>query len=101
MYSISSLSRVEAMMMGLVDELAEEGTGAVLDRQLQRLFRSSPRALAETKKYFESLRGHNLGEQADKALGQLMSWLAMPQNVDDILSFSSGFPAAWFQKYKG
>lgn len=91
----------EAMIMGLVDEVSEDSIEATLNRQLQRLFHSSPRALAETKKYFESMSGENLREQGEKALTQLMSWVQTAQNVDDILRFSSGVPPSWFQKYRG
>jgi methylglutaconyl-CoA hydratase/polyketide biosynthesis enoyl-CoA hydratase PksH len=87
--------------MGLVDELAENEMGVALERQLQRLFHSSPRAIAETKKYLESLNQKNLQVQIDMAFSEITSWLKVPENVDDIVSFSSGRPASWFQKYRG
>ena len=91
----------EAMTLGLVDELADNGMEVALERQLQRLFHSSPRAIAETKKYLESLNQKNFGVQIDMAFSEITSWLKTPENVDDIIGFSSGCPASWFQKYRG
>jgi methylglutaconyl-CoA hydratase/polyketide biosynthesis enoyl-CoA hydratase PksH len=91
----------EAQVFGLVDEVAVDGMAYTLTRQLQRLFRSSPHALAESKRYFDRLQAEELNQQLEIALDQITSWLEQPDVVGGIRAFAEGFSPPWFQKYRG
>lgn len=91
----------EAQIFGLVDEVAIEGMSQTLNRQLQRLFCSSPHAIAQSKQYYEQLHSVDLHRQTEIALNQLMSWLQQPEVTEGIRTFTEGFSPPWFQKYKG
>ncbi len=97
--STRRISASEAQVFGLVDEVATDGMTHTLNRQLQRLFRSSPHALAESKRYFERLHIEDLNQQIEIALDQLTSWLEQPDVVGGIRTFTEGFSPPWFQKY--
>ncbi|MEH2207649.1 MAG: enoyl-CoA hydratase/isomerase family protein [Nostoc sp.] len=99
--SSRGIDSLEAKAFGLVDEVATEGMAITLNRQLQRLFRSSPEAIAASKQYFEQLYGSDLQRQTNIALNQLVSWLAQPGALEGIQSFTEGFSPPWFQKYRG
>jgi methylglutaconyl-CoA hydratase/polyketide biosynthesis enoyl-CoA hydratase PksH len=89
----------EAKEYGLVDELAEEGVEAARHRQLKRILRSSPGALAESKRYFEQLTGRDRAWQMDAAAEQLTAWLSRPDVVEGVRAFAEGDAPPWFQKY--
>ncbi len=91
----------EAQAIGIVDEVATEGMEVTLTRQLQRLFRSSPAAIAQSKQYFAQLNADTFQQQTDLALHQLVAWLNQPDILDDIQTFTEGFSPPWFQKYRG
>lgn len=91
----------EAQVFGLVDEVAVDGMAYTLNKQLQRLFRSSPHALAESKRYFHRLQAEELNQQMEIALDQITSWLEQPDVVGGIRAFAEGFSPPWFQKYRG
>lgn len=99
--STQGIPASEAQVFGLVDELATDGMAYTLNRQLQRLFRSSPHALAESKRYFDRLQAEELNQQLEIALDQLTSWLEQPDVVGGIRAFAEGFSPPWFQKYRG
>jgi enoyl-CoA hydratase/carnithine racemase len=90
---------VEARELGLVDELAEDGVERALTRQLKRLFRSSPRALAESKRYLESLTASHLAESGGLALERLIAWLSDPEVVAGLRVFAEGGAPPWFESY--
>lgn len=89
----------EAREIGLVDELAEDGVDRAVHRQLQRLFRSSPRALAESKRSFAALTAEGLSAQATMAMDRLLAWLSDPEVVAGVRAFSQGEVPPWFKKY--
>jgi methylglutaconyl-CoA hydratase/polyketide biosynthesis enoyl-CoA hydratase PksH len=91
----------EAQVFGLVDEVARDEIAHTLNKQLQRLFRASPHALAESKRYCERLQAEELNQQLEIALDQLSSWLDQPDVVGGIRAFAEGFSPPWFQKYRG
>lgn len=99
--STRGINALEAREFGLVDEVATAGMSLTLDRQLQRLFRSCPRAIAQSKLYLEQLEANDLREQTDIALNQIISWLEQPHIVEAVRTFTEGFSPPWFQKYKG
>ncbi len=99
--SSRGIAAKEAQIFGLVDEVATEGMSQTLNRQLQRLFCSSPHAIAQSKQYFEQLHSQDLDRQTEIALNQLMSWLKQPEVIEGIQTFTEGFSPPWFQKYRG
>lgn len=98
--STRGITADEAQVFGLVDEVACEGMTATLNRQLQRLFCSSPRAIAESKLYFERLSMPDLSQQLEIAFNQISSWLEQPEAMEGIMYFTDGFSPPWFQKYR-
>lgn len=89
----------EARAYGLVDELADGAVSAALDRQLKRILRSSPAALAESKRYFNALTGGDFARQTDAALSQLRAWLSQPGVAEGARAFAEGSVPPWFQKH--
>jgi len=90
---------IEAREWGLVDELAEEGVAGALHRQLQRILRSSPDALAESKGYFDALTAHDFARQTEVARERLLGWLSRPEVVEGARMFAEGDAPPWFEKH--
>ncbi|QKQ73735.1 enoyl-CoA hydratase/isomerase family protein [Nostoc sp. TCL240-02] len=90
----------EAKNWGLVDEIASDGMNDTLNRQIQRLFYSSPEAIAESKQYFDTFIGQDLRHQTEFAMQRLQKWLEQPQITTAIHQFSEGYSPPWFQKYR-
>lgn len=90
----------EANLFGLVDEVVTQRMSATLNRQLKRLFRSNPLALAESKHYFDKLENKTLRQQTDFAKKQLISWLSQPEVIAGLQTFAEGFSPPWFQRYR-
>ena len=99
--SARSIEAREAQRLGLVDEVAEQGLTQAVLRQLQRLFRASPAALAESKGYFERLHAETLTEQTTIAEDRLRSWLGRDDVTESLQQFADGFSPPWFQRYRG
>ncbi|TBR56980.1 hypothetical protein B4U84_26470 [Westiellopsis prolifica IICB1] len=100
--STCSITTSEAKEIGLVDEVVAVGEMTQqLNQQLKRLFRASPQAIAETKRYLEKLEFKKFPLQKKFAIHQLISWLEQPEVVAGIQTFAQGFTPPWFQKYKG
>lgn len=91
----------EAQAIGLVDEVAEGPIDVALDRQLQRLLRSSPPALAECKRYLDRLATADPAQWRPMADEQFLSWTRRPDVVASVRAFAEGFAPPWFQKYRG
>lgn len=94
------VSAREAQVFGLVDEVVETPMAAALDRQLQRLFRSSPEALGVTKRYLAQLDVQDLERELGLARGTLLSWLEQPDVAGAIRDFADGLTPPWFQRYR-
>lgn len=88
----------EARELGLIDELVEGSMARALERQIRRLLRSSPRALAASKRYFDQMAGNDLGRRAFEAQVRLRAWLDEPGVLAGIRTFNDGFAPPWFQK---
>jgi methylglutaconyl-CoA hydratase/polyketide biosynthesis enoyl-CoA hydratase PksH len=99
--STRGINALEAKDFGLVDEVATDGMSNTLNRQLQRLFRSSPRAIAESKQLFAQLDSGELHRQMELDLNHLLSWLEQPEVVEGVRTFAEGFSPPWFKKYRG
>jgi methylglutaconyl-CoA hydratase/polyketide biosynthesis enoyl-CoA hydratase PksH len=87
--------------IGLVDAVVPESEiERALQEQLQRILRSSPRALAETKRYFDGF-APALEPSLHAALERLLGWLGDPAVVEGIGCFASGVAVPeWFQRYE-
>jgi enoyl-CoA hydratase/carnithine racemase len=90
---------VEAHGYGLVDELVDELDGP-LRTQLRRVFRSAPHALAEAKRYYDSISAPDLDRQVEVGLDQFTRWLARPEVADGVRLFGEGFAPPWFARYE-
>ncbi|NEO84958.1 MAG: enoyl-CoA hydratase/isomerase family protein [Spirulina sp. SIO3F2] len=96
--SSCSIDATEAKDLGLVDNHCEDLAKA-LKAQLKRLFRSSPRAIAQSKMYFEQLSPNTLNDQLTIAKQTLVSWLQNSENLHGIQQFSEGLSPTWFARY--
>jgi enoyl-CoA hydratase/carnithine racemase len=97
--STRNIGAPEAKSFGLVDEVVSGEMEPVLKAQLRRLFRSSPQALAEIKRYFEHLHGQELNRQLQIAYDQFQSWVEQPGVIAGVRTFAEGFAPPWFEKY--
>lgn len=89
----------EALAIGLVDEVVStEELGPALRRQVGRLTRSSPDAIARTKSYLDWLGDHPLETSLDRALAELSSWLRQPHIREGARAFADGFSPPWFSR---
>lgn len=98
--STRAIPATEARDFGLVDLSvpAAQADGA-LRHQLQRILRSSPQALAETKRYLDGLASPGLAAQLDAGLARLLAWLGDDAVADGVRRFASGEAPPWFQRY--
>lgn len=98
--STRQIKSLEAKEFGLVDEVVTEEMSQVLNRQLQRLLRASPNAIAKSKQYFEQMSFVDLNQHTEIALSQLTLWLEQPEVLESFKNFVQGFSPSWFQKYR-
>ncbi|MFN8494512.1 MAG: enoyl-CoA hydratase/isomerase family protein [Caldilineaceae bacterium] len=89
----------EAQRLGLVDEVVEADLESAVESQLQRIFRSSPVAIAEYKRYLAACNQDALARQSSVAVHKLTDWLRRPEVVAGIQTFADGFSPPWWQKY--
>lgn len=99
--STRGISASEAGACGLVDQVVETDMEKALEIQLRRLFRSSPRALAETKRYLQQLAEQSFEQQTRLAVQQLASWLGQEGTVENLQAFVEGMCPPWFEQYRG
>jgi len=90
----------EAHTYGLVDEIVEAPEPA-LHEQLQRIFRSAPSALTETKGYYDRLTAAALDRQIDAGVDQFVDWLARGGTAEGVRLFAEGLTPDWFTRYRG
>ena len=91
--STRSLTAAEAHIYGIVDEVAEPSLERALARQLKRLRRSSPQALARIKEYTDQLAPPL---QKELALETLSDWIERPETRSALVDFSQGLTPPWF-----
>lgn len=102
--TISSLTvgAMEAYNWGLVDQVVKtDEANKAIRQHLQRLFRSSPLALAASKEYFWRLHQSELENQSEQAVASLSAWLSQEKVLEDIEKFNQGEMPSWFVHYKG
>ena len=84
-----------AMKLGLVDEVADDGTlPTVLQAHLQRLRRSAPGAVASTKRLLQRLRG-DAPDLRDAAAVAFAAALRGPEAAAGLAAFANKQPAPW------
>jgi methylglutaconyl-CoA hydratase len=85
----------EAHVIGLVDEVTDRLDECV-ERQIRRLLRSSPEALAECKRR----QCDGLRQEMEQAIESLASWLVQPGVKQNVAEIADGFAPAWFGDQK-
>jgi enoyl-CoA hydratase/carnithine racemase len=98
--STQRLSAADAARFGLVDHVMSGPLDAAMKSQIQRILRSSPAAIAETKQYLDVLHGDDLRRNSELALQQLMSWLMTPGVSSALSDYAAGLAPPWFEKYE-
>lgn len=87
-----------AMKLGLVDEVADDGTlPTVLQERLQRLRRSAPGAVASTKRLLQRLRG-DPPDLRDAAAAAFAAALRGPEAAAGLAAFAKKQPAPWVDR---
>lgn len=95
------LSAGEARDLGLVDELfaadeLEKGVRGVV----RRLFRSSPAALAATKRFLREILHLDLGEACARANRELLDLASRADVIGAAEAFQSGGVPEWFERFR-
>ena len=100
--STRGIAGVEARECGLVDEVAADGAGEMdraIERQLRRLFRSSPAALAEAKRYLDRLGAPHEEVWLAAAHDAAVAWMGRPEVASGVRTFAGGDLPPWFESY--
>ncbi len=95
-----SYSAAQALQVGLVHEVIEEGSNAAWQATLQRLLRAAPGAVASTKKLLRSLRGQ-VPDLRDAAAQAFASGLRSAEAAQGLAAFARKQPAPWAQATGG
>ncbi len=95
--STRNISGSEAAVFGLVDEYSEEQLDVVLMRQMKRIYRSSPKALADAKVYTQSIGFHPRQVQ-ESAVKYQEHWFADTRNMSGLQHFHDSNSPPWFAK---
>lgn len=96
--STRTMAASDAHARGLVDEVTSD-VGAAIDRQLARVLRSSPHAMATTKRYLGAL-DDGLESRVAVALDHFRAWIGQPDQIDGLRQFTAGFAPPWFARYR-
>jgi enoyl-CoA hydratase/carnithine racemase len=94
--SSRAVHAIEAMQFGLVDEVVGNEMQAALKRQVGRLKRSSPRALAECKQRLLADDASELRHQLEAAINRLVIWLQDDEVREGVARFGKGLAPPWF-----
>lgn len=95
-----SYSATQALQVGLVHEVIEEGSDAAWQATLQRLLRAAPGAVASTKQLLRSLRGP-VPDLRDAAAQAFASGLRSAEAAQGLAAFARKQPAPWAQATGG
>nr|AIR74915.1 enoyl-CoA hydratase/isomerase-like protein [Chondromyces crocatus] len=99
MVSSRAIPAREAREAGLVDEVVPGGEmEATLARQLGRIGRSSPPAIATGKAYLDGFGPGGLEARTSAAMALQQEWLKRPEVMEGIQMFADGFSPPWFEK---
>jgi isohexenylglutaconyl-CoA hydratase len=95
-----SYSAAQALQVGLVHEVIEEGSDAAWQATLQHLLRAAPGAVASTKQLLRSLRGP-VPDLRDAAAQAFASGLRSAEAAQGLAAFARKQPAPWAQATGG
>ncbi len=91
----------EAQRLNLVDEvILETGMPQAVKAVIKKLFRASPAALAETKRFTQALFGEKTDQATLLAKEKLLEMIKNPEVIKAIRAFNDGDMPPWFGKYK-
>jgi len=95
------LSAEDALKLNLIDEVfpeddIEEGVKSII----KGLFRASPSAIAETKRFTAELLNKNMDKSLKLAKETLLKLISDPKVIAGIKAFQEGDIPEWFEKYK-
>lgn len=82
------ISAHEAHSIGLVDEAADLRLGRCVERQVRRILRSSPGALAECKRHIKEGEQQRIRIELEVAIVRLSNWLSKPGAIEAIAAFA-------------
>lgn len=95
------LSAQEAKSLNLVDEVFEEDS---LEKEvkaiIKSIFRASPKALAEAKRFTQEIFHKTMDEACDLAKVKLLDLISEAEVLDGIKAFHAGELPIWFGKFK-
>jgi enoyl-CoA hydratase/carnithine racemase len=98
--SSRTLPALEARELGIVDEVADD-VRAALGRQLSRIGRSAPEAIAESKRCIDRMDGRNLEQQMEAACTIQFERLQRADVREGVQQFADGFSPRWFSRIGG
>ena len=95
------LNANEALQIGLIDNVfsqAELNKG--IKKIIKNLFRVSPAAAAETKKFINELYNKDTAYMINLAREELLGLIKQPEVLDAVKSFNNGLLPKWFERFK-
>lgn len=99
--SSKRISAAEAYALGLVDEIVEkENAEKTLRDIVKRLFRSSPEALTETKRFTRVLLDTNMDKARSLAQERILGMLGEERVKEALAGFMEGEVPPWFASFK-
>ncbi len=91
----------EAQRLNLVDEvILETEMPQAVKAVIKKLFRASPAALAETKRFTQALFGKKTDQATLLAKEKLLEMIKNPEVIKAIRAFNDGDMPSWFGKFK-
>ena len=96
--SSRTISAIEAKEIGIVDEVAEGTSRVALERQLVRIGRSSPDAIATAKRMIDDAEGGDLEHRLDTACMLQAARLQRPDVCEGVRTFAEGLSPPWFSR---
>jgi enoyl-CoA hydratase/carnithine racemase len=95
------ITGVEALALGIVDELAERGKiETTLKKRVRQLMRSSPAALASVKRLTGDMAWKDLEYSRDLAVETLAEIASDPAVLEAVGAFRDGMTPPWFSRFK-
>ncbi len=96
-----TISAGEAQRLNLVDEVfKEDQLASGLKAVIKSLFRVSPEALAETKRFTRLIFGEKMERSCALAQKKLLEMLKRTEVFRAIQAFNEGEAPSWFGKFK-
>jgi len=95
------LTAAEALGLGLIDEVFSAGElEKGIKTVMKNLFRASPAAMADVKKFITGLQGKSPTEASKMAKDKLLEMIRRPGVLEAIKNFREGTSPEWFDRFK-